>query len=333
MSEPEFLISQKGSARRFTLNRPKALNALTSGIVAEMSKALKEWEEDPSVSLIVLDAVGDKAFCAGGDVARLYTEGRAGNTDYCTTFWKENYALDAQIAELKTPFVALMDGIVMGGGVGISAHGTNRVVTERTVFAFPECGIGLIPDVGASYLFASVAPGLAAYVTLTGLRLNGADCLELDLADVFVPSDRLAELTEALMTAGDTGPLETFKESAEQSKLPALSVEIERVFEAQDLASITNALNQSSAEWAGKAKAAIDRGSPTSLALTLALLSAARSDRDLRRCLDRELKAAAYCLVEGDFLEGVRAAIIDKDRSPAWKASTAQPGDFAALLN
>ena len=326
-------IRIEGRAGRITLQRPKALNAMTYDMCMAIDAAFRTWRDDPTVELIMLDAEGDKAFCAGGDIAELYATGRRGDYAYGRKFWRDEYRMNAMIFTYPKPVISFLQGFTMGGGVGISAHGTNRVVTERTVFAFPECGIGLIPDVGASYLFASVAPGLAAYVTLTGLRLNGADCLELDLADVFVPSDRLAELTEALMTAGDTGPLETFKESAEQSKLPALSVEIERVFEAQDLASITNALNQSSAEWAGKAKAAIDRGSPTSLALTLALLSAARSDRDLRRCLDRELKAAAYCLVEGDFLEGVRAAIIDKDRSPAWKASTAQPGDFAALLN
>lgn len=318
MLEPEVKETKAGAAARITLNRPKALNALTREMVLRMSRILSEWEADPGVRLIVADAAGDKAFCAGGDVARLYAEGTAGNNAYCTDFWAENYALNAQIAGLSTPYVALMDGIVMGGGVGISAHGAHRVVTERTVLAMPECGIGLVPDVGASHLLARAPEGLARLIALTGLRLGPADCIALGLADSFVPSDQLPALTSALMEAADASLIAAFSEPPGPGTLPDPQAAAE-TFAGQLPEAIAERLEQNRQDWAQNAAAALRRASPISLQLTLKLLDAARQDSSLLRCLARDLNAASYCLAEGDFLEGVRAAIIEKDRKPNWK--------------
>ncbi len=321
MLEPEITETKAGAAARITLNRPKALNALTRGMVQRMSRVLSEWEADPAVTLIVVDAVGGRAFCAGGDVARLYAEGTAGNFAYCTGFWAENYALNAQIAELGTPYVALMDGIVMGGGAGISAHGRHRVVTERTVLAMPECGIGLVPDVGASHLLARAPEGLARLVALTGVRLGAADCIALGLADSFVPSDRLPALVGALMEAADAGPIAQFSTPPGPGTLPDPE-DAAAMVAGPSPAALAARLERRPEAWALDAAAALRRASPRSLRLTLDLLDAARHCPSLRRCLERDLDATSYCLTEGDFLEGVRAAIIDKDRKPNWKPDT-----------
>ena len=330
--QPQLVVSQQGTARRVTLNRPEALNALTFDMVRGLARILAEWDADPEVTLILLDASGEKAFCAGGDVGRLYIEGRDGNTDFCATFWKENYDLNAQIAGLATPFVAFMDGIVLGGGVGISSHGAIRVVTERTMLAMPECGIGLVPDVGVSALLAKLPEALAKYVALTGLRLSGVDCIGLGLADWPVPSARMDALAEVLMCAGDAGPLESYTMAAEQSGLGDISAAVELAFAGQDVSKMQAKLAEQPGNWAERALKSLEGGSPTSQALTLAMLKIARTDNDLRRCLDRDLRAATYCMEHGDFLEGVRAAIIDKDRAPQWQEASRTPREFEAWL-
>lgn len=314
---PEILENRQGSARRLTLNRPGALNALTRDMVGQLARYLAEYEADPLTSLIVLDSAGEKAFCAGGDVARLYAEGIAGNTNYCVCFWSELYALVAQIAALQTPFVVLMDGIVMGGGAGLGVHGKNRVVTERTKLAMPECAIGLIPDVGVSHLLANAPDGTGHYAALTGARLNAAAAIDMGLADWFVPSVSLADLVEALMQEESTAPLDRFVTSAPDAHA-ALPPEAVAAF-ADNLSGLEERLASRDAPWAGRALKALICASPLSLELTKELLTAAKAEPGLTAALERELCAARLCLTDGDFLEGVRAAIIDKDGAPAWK--------------
>lgn len=315
--EPEILETRHEGSRRLTLNRPNALNALTREMVTRMTRYLAEYEANPLVTLIILDASGEKAFCAGGDVARLYSEGTAGNTDYCVGFWSELYALVAQIADLKTPYVVLMDGIVMGGGAGLGVHGSHRIVTERTKLAMPECAIGLVPDVGVSHLLASAPDGAGHYAALTGARLNAGATIDMGLADYFVPSGDLEAMVAALMEAGSPALLESFGSTATDAaaSLPPEAV----VAFSGDESGLEDRLSFADATWAERALSAVRSASPFSLALTRQLLAEAKAEPGLTAALERELGAARLCLTQGDFLEGVRATIIEKGGNPVWK--------------
>lgn len=328
--QPDILETRQGGARRLTLNRPKALNALTRDMVGQLVRHLAEYEADPSISLIVLDAAGEKAFCAGGDVARLYSEAIQGNLDFCVDFWSELYALIAQIAKLETPFVSLMNGIVMGGGVGISAHGGFRVVTERTILSMPECGIGLVPDVGVSHLLANAPEDAALYVALTGAPLNAAAAISMGLADHFVASDNLGALTEALMESCSVAVIDDFVSAPSSVSAQTLPPEALRAFSG-DAATLHERVASHDGPWVRKALAALENGSPVSLALTRELLTKGRSGGSLVDALERELGAVRFCLLQGDFLEGVRAAIIDKDRQPVWKPFSGAPPEVPSL--
>ncbi len=325
MLEPDLIETRKGNTGRITLNRPAALNAMTHDMVRRMARILSEWEADPTITLILVDGAGDKAFCAGGDVAALYAAGKAGRFEEVIAFWRDMYALDAQIAELKTPYVALMDGITMGAGVGIGLHGAHRVVTERTMFALPECGIGLVPDVGASYLLAALPEGLARLIALTGTRLGGSDCVALGLADCQIPSGHKTEAIAMMLGSGNLDTLSEISTGSTENELLGREAQVEDAFAGSDPTSMRECLDEISADWARKASRALSAGSPTAQALTIKLLDQARKDRNLRRCLDRDLQATTFCLTLGDFLEGVRAAIIDKDHRPSWRSLAAEP--------
>jgi enoyl-CoA hydratase len=318
MLEPDLIETRSGKTGRITLNRPAALNAMTHAMVRRMARILSEWEADPTITLILVDGAGDKAFCAGGDVAALYAAGKAGRFEEVIAFWRDMYALDAQIAELKTPYIAFMDGITMGAGVGVGAHGAHRVVTERTMLALPECGIGLVPDVGASYLLAALPEGLARLIALTGARLRGADCVALGLADYRIESGQKAEVIAKLLASGDVAGMFERLLAPGRSDILAREAKAEAAFAGSDPTRMRQRLERLGEDWAQKAAQSLGAGSPTSQALTLKLLHQSREDRDLRRCLDRDLQATTFCLTQGDFLEGVRAAIIDKDHRPSW---------------
>ena len=204
--EPETLVERRGRAGWITLNRPRALNALTLGMVREISAALDAFERDANVEFVVVTGAGERAFCAGGDVRWLNERGRAGDHAAQLAFWGEEYILNRRIKRYRKPYVALIDGIVMGGGVGVSLHGTYRVVGERTVFAMPEVGIGLFPDVGGTYLLPRVPGHFGAFLALTGLQAKAGDLVALGLATQFTPSAEMSKLAEAL--AGEPGPLE-----------------------------------------------------------------------------------------------------------------------------
>ena len=316
--EPDIIETRRAGVRHLTLNRPQALNALTLDMVKQFSRCLAEYEADPVVTLIIVDAMGDKAFCAGGDVARLYNEARGGNPDFCLDFWSALYALVSQIAALKTPYVALMKGIVMGGGVGIGSHGRHRIVSDRTLLAMPECSIGLVPDVGVSHLLAQAPFGAAEYVAQTGARLDAAGAIALDFADHFVPSDRHAALVSAMVDAGSAEPIARFATEPPTDVVSTLADGAVRAFEGT-VDTLNDRLDAHNAPWAAKAATALRSASPLSLALTRHLLNEARAAPGVDRALERELGAVRHCLLAGDFLEGVRAAIIDKDRQPQWQ--------------
>jgi len=312
------IIRQIGRAGRITLNRPKALNALDLDMVRAIEAALKRWRDDQDIALVVIDAADEKAFCAGGDIAALYHQGKAGRFEPGREFWAEEYRLNRMIARYPKPYVALMDGIVMGGGVGLSAHGDVRVVTERSMVAMPECGIGLIPDVGATRLLATAPGRLGEYLGLTGFRMKAADAILAGFADAHVPAERLAELTARLEETGDAGVVESFATPPEPGKLEARRDEIDRLFAGEDAVAILTALESEETEFAAETAKAIRRGSPLSVAVTLALVRLVRDNPTIETALTHEYRYTYRSQSHGDFVEGTRAVVIDKDRNPQW---------------
>ncbi len=316
----EVLVRREGRAGRITMNRPAALNALTLGMVRQIWAALTAWADDPAVHLVLLDGAGGKALCAGGDVRSLY-DSRTDGSAHPRAFWSEEYRLNALIGRYPKPYVAIQDGIVMGGGIGLSGHARHRVVTERSRLAMPETGIGLIPDVGGTWLLAH-APGEAGiYLGLTGEAMGAADAIHARFADVLVPSANLPQLVERL-TDAKGGPVKdviaAVAEAPGPSPLAAWSGEIDRLFCGASVEAMLEALAATPGEWAQKAAAALAQKSPKSLKLTLAAVCNARGLGSLEAALNVEYRLCVRLFEDGEFIEGVRALIVDKDRSPKW---------------
>ena len=320
MSDVEIRLG--GRAGRITLNRPQALNALTLPMVRAVDAALIAWADDPSVSLVVVDGAGERAFCAGGDIRALYEAARAGDIAAARAFFAAEYAMNAHIARFPKPYVALMDGVVMGGGVGLSAHGSVRVVTERTLLAMPETGIGLFPDVGATWLL-SRAGALGRHLALTGTRIGAGDAILAGLADVFVPSARLPALIEAL-AEGDAGVVQEFAEPRPDPSLAHHTGWMTACYGHDSVEPILAALAANPATAAREAGREIAAKSPSSLKVTLRALREAAALPDLEHALAQELVLATGCMRSHDFVEGVRAAVIDRDRQPRWQPARLQ---------
>ena len=325
MSAP-VLISVEGALGRVHLNRPEVLNSLNLEMVRLIEAGLDRLEADPAVRAIALTGEGDRALCAGGDLKTLWSNGRT-QPEIPMTFWAEEYLLDARIHRLAKPWLAVMHGICMGGGVGLSIHGRHRIMTERVKFATPEVTIGYFPDVGATWALSRAPRGLGLWIGLTGAVIGAADAIAAGLADAMVPSASIPALLADLAQgrapevviaahAADPGP----------SRLIAHAGLIETAFAGEDMAAIVASLCADGSDFATETLAALARNSPTSLVLALHLLRAAAGSPDLETCLDREFAANALILQGNDFYEGVRAAVIDKDRTPKW-----QPADLAAV--
>ncbi|ASJ72889.1 enoyl-CoA hydratase/isomerase family protein [Granulosicoccus antarcticus] len=312
-------VRVEGRVGRLTLCRPKALNALSHEMALTIEAALLEWQTDDDISLVLIDAEGEKAFCAGGDVATLYHQGKAGDVESGRQFWRDEYRLNTLIDGYAKPYVAVMDGITMGGGIGISAHGSHRIVTERSSLALPECSIGLVPDVGASHLLSQAPGHLGEFLALTGERLNASDALFVGFADYHVPVERLGALKDALIESGDVSVLDSFHESAARSVLVDRESEINRVFGAQTLVGVMESLEQLEDEWAQSAAKKIGYSSPLSLLLAFDLVRQSRSVPGIEPALTREYRFVSRAMEYGDILEGIRAALIDRDRQPNWK--------------
>jgi len=328
-SAAEIHVRREGRAGRLTLDRPKALNALTYPQVDRITEALAAWRSDPAVELVIFDATGSKAFCAGGDVRAMY-DSRTAGSGYARSFWADEYRLNASIARYPKPIVALMDGIVMGGGIGLSAHASHRVVTERSMLAMPETTIGLIPDVGGTWLLAKSPGETGVYLGLTGARMSAADALYARFADAMVPSDKLAELVARLVEPGPT-PGEAIRALATDpgpSALVARRAEIETLYAGPTVEAIAAALAKSGGEAARKDAADIATRSPKALKLTLAAIRGARRLPTLEAALTVEYRLTVRLFEDGEFPEGVRALIVDKDRAPKWNpARLADVGD------
>lgn len=315
MTDPELIVERRGRAGRVTLNRPAALNALTYSMVLELTRTLLDWRGDASVELAVIDGAGERAFCAGADIKAMYALGRAGQRDKAFEFLRDEYRLNHLIRNFGKPYVALTDGVTMGGGVGLSVHGTHRVATERTLWAMPETAIGLFPDVGMTYVLPRLPDRTGVWLGLTGARLDGAATCALGLSTHYVPSSEISELTQRLERNGiaalaglDAPPADPLQERR---------AEIATAFGRGGLREILAALDGGSG-WAREQAATLGAMSPTSLAITFEALMRG-GDMPFANCLRKELRMAARCLEGHDFYEGVRAQVVDKDRRPQWR--------------
>lgn len=323
----EIDIRVEGRAGRITLNRPKALNALTYPQVTAMTEALKSWRDDPAVEFILLDGAGDRALCAGGDVRVLYDK-RETDPGLAARFWADEYRLNALIAEYPKPYVSLMDGIVMGGGIGLSAHGSHRIVTERSRLAMPETTIGLIPDVGGSWLLGRAPGRLGEYFALTSTQMGAGDSIYAGFADTCVRSDRLDSLVAALVDP-EGEPLSptiaAFAEAPEQAEHAARQAEIDRIFVAESIEEILSVLEAETAvPWTPDIALTLRQKSPLSMKLTLRLVRQARTLASVREALSYEYRLTTRLFEHGEFIEGVRAQLVDKDRQPRWPSQTLQ---------
>ncbi len=311
----------EGHAGRITLNRPQALNALTQPMCAAIDAALAGWAEDPAVTLAIVDGAGGRALCAGGDIRVLYEAARTGDLAVPEAFFGTEYRMNARIAAFPKPYVALMDGVVMGGGVGVSAHGSYRVVTERTLLAMPETGIGLFPDVGATWLLSRKLP-LGLHLALTGARIGGADAILAGLADYYVSSAALPALAARLCACETKAAVAACLDEAAEPPPPA-AVGADRAwmddcYRHSTVELILDALHASEHPAAQQAAKEIAGKSPSSLKVTLRALREAEAMADLDQALAQELVLAVSCMRSHDFVEGVRAAVVDKDRAPRW---------------
>ncbi len=316
----EVIIHQDRRAGRITLNRPKALNALTLGMVRSLWNVLQRWQSDPNIDVVILDGAGDRGLCAGGDVRSLYDSAKDG-IGFAAKFWREEYQLNALIHRYPKPFVAIMDGIVMGGGIGLSAHARHRIVTEKSALAMPETTIGLIPDVGGTWLLSRGTPGIGAYLALTGYRMNGSDAIQAGFAETFVPSAALPALIETLSApSGESiaDRIDGAESGIPLSPLMADQALIQSWFAHDSVEAILEAVAASTHPLAIKAKSDLATRSPLSLKVTLEAIRRARSYATLEQALNVEYILCTNLFQHGEFIEGIRALLVDKDKAPQW---------------
>ena len=321
MTEAEVLTRLEGGLGRLTLNRPKAMNALTLGMVRAIDAALSVWEKDARVGVVLIDGAGERGLCAGGDIRMFYEARIAGSIEPAIAFWREEYRLNARLKRYPKPIVALMAGTVMGGGIGISAHARHRIVTETTVASMPEVSIGFAPDVGGTYLLSRAPGELGTYMALTAARAGPADAILLGLADLHIPSSRIAAMRNALRQISAEQVEATLRSHATEPSAGKLASDrdwIDTCYEGNDVEEILKALEARSVPGATAAATEMRRNAPTSLKVTLRALREARRLGNLEACLAMELRFAAACLSAPDMREGIRAAVIDKDRNPRW---------------
>tara|TARA_Y100001001_G_C7986219_1_gene301269 strand:+ start:167 stop:1207 length:1041 start_codon:yes stop_codon:yes gene_type:complete len=321
----EKLAGKKGDVGLITLNRPEALNALTYNMCQQLNIQLTQWEQDEDIKAVIIQGNGERAFCAGGDIRKIYTLGQSKDYTQALAFFAEEYKLNEKISNYTKPYIALMNGITMGGGMGISIHASHRVATEKTIMAMPETGIGFFPDIGASYFLSRCSYEIGTYLALTGLHINAADAAYIELVDALVSSTHCQEIIDKIVsTALGSTPhqavteiINGFAVFEEITDLRLHRESIAQAFSQPSVEAIIAYLKNYQSDWHEQAIQAFANKSPTSLKVTLAQLRRGVA-LNLKQCLEMEYRMAAHFLQQSDFYEGVRALLIDKDKSPQW---------------
>ena len=328
MPTSDILFERRGAAGLVTLNRPAALNALSHAMVLALRAQLEAWANDEAVTRVIITSADARAFCAGGDIRALYDLGEAGRHEEALRFWADEYPLNARIKTYRKPVVSLIDGIAMGGGIGISVHGSHRVAGDRCAFAMPEVGIGFFPDIGATWFLPRMPGETGTYCALTGARFNAADAVACGLATHRVPSLRFPGLIEGLTgTVSVDAVLAAFAEPAGEGPVTAHRAAIDRLFAGSSVEEILAALDTEAqstaadAAWAAETAATIRTKSPTSLKLALAQVRRGAL-LDFTACMQTEFRIVSRLIHDHDFYEGVRAVLVDKDNQPHWQPAT-----------
>ena len=329
-TEPTIIARREGAAATLLMNRPKTLNALDLAMIRGFQSALDAWGADPEVALFIVEGAGGKAFCAGGDVRRVREQAIAGDAAAIEAFFAEEYAVNRGIATLGKPWVSLIDGVCMGGGIGVSVHGRPVVVTEAALLAMPETAIALFPDVGTSHILPKLPGAVGTWLALTGARLRGGDAVAAGLASHFVPKDRLPALREALL-GGDAAVVERFAEAPPEAGFAPHRAAIDRCFGRDSMPAILAALEAEGTDWAAEQVKILRRMSPTSLCVSLELLRRG-AGATLDECLAMELALTRSVVNRHpDFREGVRSVLVDKGSAPHWTPATIEEVDPAAI--
>ncbi len=334
MDEAEIICERRGACGFVLFNRPRALNALTPGMTLALAEALAAWERDPAVERVVARGAGERAYCAGGDIRLIYEQGLAGDHAGQLAFWRAEYRLNQTIARYPKPYVALMDGFVMGGGVGVAIHGSHRIAGDKLGFAMPEVGIGFFPDVGATYFLPRLPGALGTYLGLTGARVGAGDAVATGLASAFAPSSRFDDLAEALTKTGDTDAIvAAFSTNAPPPELAAHRRLIDACFGAPDIAGVLRGLDAAAAAgdaFAGATAVALRKMPPTSLAIGLRQMRLG-GELSIEEALRVEFRVVSRVCRMPDFYEGIRAAIIDRDGAPKWTPARLEDVDPAVV--
>lgn len=320
--EPEILFERRGCAGFVTLNRPKQLNAATDAMIRQLARQLDAWENDSAIYRVVIRANGDRAFCAGGDLRALYQQHKAGEVQTSIDFWRAEYTLNHRIKHYPKPYIALIDGIVMGGGVGLSIHGTHRIAGDKYQFAYPEVGIGFFPDVGATYVLPRLPGKIGTWVALTGWRNDADDGVYSGLATHRVTSDQFPELERALTTDEEVDEiLKTFASPRKQGKLESEHPLIDRIFTLASVEEIIAALDNEMSEFASQLARAMRQKSPLGLKIAFEQMQRGKT-LDFAEAMRTEFRIVNRVARGKDFYEGIRAVVVDKDNTPKWQPAS-----------
>ncbi|HEY5222707.1 MAG TPA: enoyl-CoA hydratase/isomerase family protein [Microbacteriaceae bacterium] len=330
-------FTRKGRLGIIVLNRPQAINALTHGMIVDIQRVLDEWRDDSHVRAVLLTGAGDRGLCAGGDIVSLYRDAVRGDDRNAARFWADEYRLNASIARYPKPYIAIMDGLVLGGGIGLSAHGSHRIVTEHSTLGMPEAGIGFVPDVGGTWLLSRAPGELGTFLALRAGTVHADDAIALGLADSLVEQERVPELVDALQTTDATAAIAAVASTPGPGALTGERGWIDAAFAGDSVGGILQRLRSSPAGSVTDATAAADAAdriaskSPTALAVTLEALRRARRLESLEAALDQEYRVSLRAFAAHDFAEGVRAQVIDKDRAPRWDPTVIPAGTDATV--
>ena len=330
----EIHIKKTGAIGQITLARPESLNSLTANMLSKIETALNSWENDPDISAVVIDAEGEKAFCAGGDITDIYKQGKRKNFTYGQEFWANEYRLNLKIACYKKPYLAFMQGFTMGGGVGVSCHGSHRIVGENSIIAMPECSIGLVPDVGGSFLLARLKQNIGTYLGTTAFRMDAGDSIFCKFADHYIPIEFWPHTIEELAKHGDVEyAINKYQQETPESQLTKIAPIIEEVMQPNDYQHLEERMSKYSQLAIGLKN--LQRNSPLSVAFTYSMLKMPEVSKNVESALSIEYRYTSRAQEETDFLEGIRAMVIDKDKAPQWKHKSlneVKAAEVAALL-